>query len=150
MSFWSRLPQALFVAAAVAAVTAHLVIGPLPWPGWEWLPIAGAVSAAFGVNFMLGALIAMSQRGTSPLPWKPTAALASHGVYRFSRNPVYLGDVLLLAGFALWFGIGWLLIAALVSMPLATRLVIRHEEAYLAARFPDEWAAYSARVRRWL
>lgn len=149
-ALFTRLPQALFALVAAGALLVHFFVGPLPWPAWPWLQLFGAVVAAIGVNLMLAAAIAMSQRNTSPMPWQESAALVTHGVYRWSRNPIYLGDVLLVGGLGLWFGVGWLLIGALICIPLANLLVIRHEEAYVAEKFPGDWKLYADRVRRWL
>jgi protein-S-isoprenylcysteine O-methyltransferase Ste14 len=89
-------------------------------------------------------------KGTKPEPWKPSSALVSDGVYRFTRNPMYLGMVLLYAGIALIAG-GPLTAAALVPVFLIFNVyVIAREEAYLERRFGDEYAAYRSHARRWL
>lgn len=139
----------MFLIAAGAAVALHLA-WQMPWPPWQWLSSAGVILVLAGLLLMLWSAIALYRRGTSPLPWVPSNTVVSTGPYRFSRNPIYLGDVLLLAGIGCWLGIGWLVLAAAVSVPVFTRSVVVHEEAYLAERFPEAWAEYSGRVRRWL
>jgi protein-S-isoprenylcysteine O-methyltransferase Ste14 len=85
-------------------------------------------------------------------PRKPheASALVTSGPYRFSRNPMYLADVLLLAAWAAWLANA----AALIGLPLfivyLNRYQIELEERALQARFGAAYAAYRATVRRWL
>jgi protein-S-isoprenylcysteine O-methyltransferase Ste14 len=127
------------------------------WPlGWfEGLPTLprlglGGVLTAAGVALMASAMGLFKKAGTAIPPWEPTTALVTAGVYRFSRNPIYLSVVLIYVGLALLFAWGWallLLVPVLVILQLA---VIRREEAYLERRFGDHYRQYRARVRRWL
>ncbi len=71
------------------------------------------------------------------------------GPYRFSRNPTYLGLVVVLSGVALAFNTAWLLAFAVAEFFLADRQV-RHEESYLESLFGQAYVDYQARVRRWL
>ena len=72
------------------------------------------------------------------------------GLYRISRNPMYLGMLMVLIGIALWLGnpLNIALIGLFVA--LITELQIKPEEARLAEVFGDEYAAYKTRVRRWI
>lgn len=88
--------------------------------------------------------------GTPPEPWKPTTALATGGLYRFSRNPIYLGFALTYAGFAVAMDSPVALGLLLPCLIVIDRFVIAREERYLADRFGAEYAAYKERVRRWL
>lgn len=88
--------------------------------------------------------------GTPPEPWKPTTALATGGLYRFSRNPIYLGFALTYAGFAVAMDSPVALGLLLPCLIVIDRFVIDREERYLAARFGAEYAAYKEKVRRWL
>jgi protein-S-isoprenylcysteine O-methyltransferase Ste14 len=79
-----------------------------------------------------------------------TRALTFEGPYRFTRNPMYLGLALLLAGLA---GIGnalWPLLAVIPVVAIIRTQVIAREETYLENRFGEEYRAYRGRVRRWL
>lgn len=140
------------VAAAVAAsmwgVDALLPVARLLPPGRTWF--AGALLAA-GLWLMLAAVWRLGRAGTTVDPFRPERAscLVTDGVFARSRNPVYLGDVLLLAAWAVWLG-------NLVALPLPALFVawmerwqIPAEEAALRARFGPRYAAYRARVRRW-
>ena len=108
-----------------------------------WIVIAAIVLALWGVaTFWL--------RGTSVLPFKPTAALVRTGPYRFTRNPMYLGMTLAHLGLALAMNTGWALLLLPVAVYLIVRLVIRVEEKYLGRVFGDEYAEFRRRVRRWI
>ncbi|MCH4268466.1 MAG: isoprenylcysteine carboxylmethyltransferase family protein [Brevundimonas sp.] len=88
--------------------------------------------------------------GTPPEPWKPTTALATGGLYRFSRNPIYLGFGLTYIGFAVAMDSPIALAMLLPCLIVIDRFVIAREERYLSARFGAEYEAYQGRVRRWL
>ena len=88
-------------------------------------------------------------RGT-PAPYDPPRALVVQGLYRFTRNPMYLGIVIALLGEAIWTWSGALLLyAALVGLAFHLRVVI-YEEPKLTELFGDEFGEYRGRVRRWL
>lgn len=88
--------------------------------------------------------------GTAPEPWKPTTALVTGGLYRFSRNPIYIGFALIYVGFSLAMD-SWAALAMLLPcLVIIDRAVVLREEAYLARKFGAEWDAYAAKVRRWL
>ena len=83
-------------------------------------------------------------------PWDPPKQLVVVGLYRFTRNPIYIGDLLLVGGWALVTGslwVGWYLVILAIGFHLR---VIFYEERWAARNFPSEWAAYSANVPRWL
>jgi protein-S-isoprenylcysteine O-methyltransferase Ste14 len=96
------------------------------------------------------AVLVMVRAGVDPRPDKPDAAMVEAGPFRVSRNPIYLGFLLAVAGFALRWGDlwGWLALAA--AHLVLDRLVVAKEEAYLATRFGPAYAAYRSRVRRWV
>jgi protein-S-isoprenylcysteine O-methyltransferase Ste14 len=71
-------------------------------------------------------------------------------VYRFSRNPMYVGVLLILIGWTLAFRSRSLLIYTVVVAILFHARVVTNEEPWLARTFPDEWPRYTARVPRWL
>ena len=88
-------------------------------------------------------------RGTLA-PWSPPRTLVTSGLYRYSRNPMYVGVLLILAGWAVGFR-SWPLALYAAGVAVAVHLrVILHEEPFLARAHGDAWTAYRARVRRWL
>ena len=85
-------------------------------------------------------------------PFDPTGSattLATGGIYRVTRNPMYLGALVFFVGFALAMRSGWLLVAVPAIAKALRKLAIEPEEAYLTRRFGEAYLAYCARVRRW-
>ena len=86
----------------------------------------------------------------SPTNIGETSALITGGVFAFTRNPIYVIDALLLLAWAIWLG-QWLnLLMPLVFAWYCTRYQIIPEELMLREKFPEAYADYSSRVRRWL
>ncbi|MFA5902716.1 MAG: isoprenylcysteine carboxylmethyltransferase family protein [Desulfobacula sp.] len=79
-----------------------------------------------------------------------TARIVQNGVFRFSRNPMYLSLLLLLSGIALWRWSMGLMISVPVLYTLILFLAIKPEERYLTRKFGKEYTDYAARVRRWI
>ena len=111
---------------------------------------AGGVICVIGLMLGAAALIAFRKSGNDPEPWKPDAAFVPGGIYRFTRNPMYLGMALVHLGL----GLALDSLGALLMLPLAVllidRLVIAREERHLSARFGPAYEEYRRRVRRWI
>lgn len=138
------IPTAMLLAAWPLGIVAPLAhVGP-------GVRLAGWIVAGLGALLMAWALVQQYRRGTDPNPFGPTSRLVTDGPYRFSRNPVYVADLLLQTGIGLGLDWGWA-IALLPATWLGLRiLVIGHEERYLSRTFGDAYDAYCQRVRRWL
>ena len=110
------------------------------------------VLAAAGIVLALAGVRAFHRVNTTIHPNHPerTSTLVTTGVYRFSRNPMYVGLALVLAGWALW--LANLAAAALVAVFVVymNRFQITPEEQAMAGLFGDRYDAYRASVRRWL
>lgn len=126
----------------------------LPEPGLPWLGEARRYLAfgliALGLVMDAAAVGLFHTLGTRPEPWKPTTALATDGLYRLTRNPMYLGFALIHIGLALALNSLWALAMLMPCLMVVDRAVIAREERYLAARFGAEYDTYRKRVRRWL
>ena len=88
--------------------------------------------------------------GTAVEPWKPSTVLATDGLYRFSRNPIYLGFAITYVGLAIAMDSVLVLVLLIPCLWIVDRFVIQREERYLSAKFGADYDAYRARVRRWL
>ncbi|MFK7838106.1 MAG: isoprenylcysteine carboxylmethyltransferase family protein [Sulfitobacter sp.] len=112
--------------------------------------ILGAVIAAAGVALMLWAIASFRHHQTSVVPHQTPQRLITTGPFARSRNPIYLGDILVLCGAVLWWG-AW---AALVLIPLfgviLQRRFIAPEEARMKQSFGAEFDAYAEKTPRWL
>ncbi len=87
---------------------------------------------------------------TTVNPYQAASTLCTGGPFRFSRNPIYVGDWFVFAGVSLLLATAWPLLFAPLIWLMLHYGVIRHEEAHLEARFGDDYRDYKARVRRWL
>ncbi|MCC6568024.1 MAG: isoprenylcysteine carboxylmethyltransferase family protein, partial [Anaerolineales bacterium] len=110
----------------------------------------GLALAGIGFLFGLLSLYAFTKARTTVNPHGSVKTIVSSGVYRLTRNPIYLGMVLMLIGFPLAFGNVWGIPLAPVFIFLMNKLVIEHEEAYLEKKFGEAYTGYRSRVRRWL
>jgi protein-S-isoprenylcysteine O-methyltransferase Ste14 len=79
-----------------------------------------------------------------------TPEIISSGVYRATRNPMYLGMILLQIGIGIGLANGWILVLIPLVLVIINATAIRHEEAYLEGKFGDTYTAYKASVRRWI
>jgi protein-S-isoprenylcysteine O-methyltransferase Ste14 len=104
------------------------------------------------VGFLLGiaSFIEFRRARTTLDPHGSTKQLVTSGIYRFTRNPIYLGFLLTVIGLPLNSGLYWGIVLAPFYVLLMNRLIIRHEEAYLEKKFGNTFTGYTARVRRWL
>lgn len=137
----------IVVLTVVAAEFVPASTHPLPGQG-----LAAAVLLPAGLAIMFAGALHFRRRRTTLDPRDPakTARIVSDGIYRVSRNPMYLGMALALAGVALWFAsLPGLTLTALFCVWI-NELQIKPEERILLDRFGDEYRDYMGRVRRWL
>ena len=100
---------------------------------------------------LIGAALNLFRRwGTRPEPWQSASALVVTGIYRFTRNPMYLGMAMLALAIASFCQSLGAVLLSLLAAALIDRFVIRREEAYLERRFCGEYLTYKQQVRRWL
>lgn len=144
-------PLALAVAFALAM---WLAAAQAPTLAFE-LPahrVAAALVASLGAALVLVAGLGFRRAGTTVNPTKPqaTTSVVDTGVYRISRNPMYVGFLLVLAGWAAYLShvLPFLFLPAYVGY--MNRFQIAPEERMLAARFGTGYEHYLRRVRRWL
>jgi protein-S-isoprenylcysteine O-methyltransferase Ste14 len=116
----------------------------------NWASIAGLVLVFTGLALDVLAMREMRRRRANILPHRAATALVTSGPFTLSRNPIYLGNTLLLTGAAFLFGSLWLLLTTAASCVAITHLAIRREEGHMAARFGDAWADYAKRTPRWI
>jgi protein-S-isoprenylcysteine O-methyltransferase Ste14 len=120
---------------------------PLPALGRYGLAI---VLFTVGFALMAAAFGLFRATGQDPKPWLTTPRIIATGVYRFTRNPMYLSMGLLQAAIGVALANGWVVLLVPVSWFVIHRIAIRHEEAYLERKFGSAYTDYKASVRRWL
>lgn len=145
-----KIPPVLVLAAA--AVLMRLLVWLLPFAPLHtplWLAVLPAVSGAVVIACGIRAF-AKAQTTLNPMDPEQSGGIVSDGIYRFSRNPMYLGMVLMLSGCALWLGYAaaWVGVAGFAAY--IGHFQIIPEERALAAKFGAEYAAYCRKTRRWL
>ena len=124
------------------------------YPGLRFTGLAGQIIG--GAAILVGLLLLVianglfTRAGTDVIPFRNVSTLVTHGVYHYSRNPMYLGMVLVLAGCAVTVGAVTALAVPVLFALIIDRRFIRAEEQMLRELFPEEYAAYCARVRRWV
>ena len=147
-----KIPPALvfaLFAGAMWILASHCPAAALPVP-WR-LPLAALLSAT---GLMAGAagVLAFLRARTTVHPGRPehASALVTTGIYRFTRNPMYLGLLLMLAGWALALANGWAMLLLPVFVAYMNRFQIRPEEDALRKKFGAAFDAYAGSVRRCL
>lgn len=123
--------------------------GALPTGGWLQ-PVAGYLLLATGIVMVLASSRCFVRHGTCIIPFQKPTKLIQDGLYRFSRNPLYLGEVVMLIGLTLLFGSLWTLLPIAIFALLVTVLFILPEERLLKEEFGQEYESYRRRVRRWI
>jgi protein-S-isoprenylcysteine O-methyltransferase Ste14 len=144
-------PPFIFLGFLLAALAADRLLLRVPTglPS-EFRIVAGVLLAGVAGALLVTALRGFRRSGTNPEPWRPSTAIVTTGIYRFTRNPMYLGMTLayLALALALDSGVALVLLAPLLATVQVG--VIQREERYLEAKFGESYRAYLSQVRRWL
>ncbi len=145
-------PPMIYIAAAALAVLLHWLV-PLPWlpdPLREFLFAVGWLVVAGAVAIDVAAMRAMRRARTTIMPHKGANHMVTGGPFSFTRNPIYLGNTMLMVGIGLIAGIAWFVLLAPVAALATTKLAIAREERHLEARFGKKYRDYAKKVRRWI
>ncbi len=111
--------------------------------------VLGAALTAAGAAVAIAGERGFKRAGTNAPPWKPALTLVTGGIYRWVRNPMYVGLGLILAGLGIALQSEWTLLL-LVPFALVMHFgVVRREERYLEAKFGDAYRAYMSKVPRY-
>lgn len=146
--FFKALLAFLILPCMVAGVAPTIIINIDPWriEGYR----IGVLALGAGSVFLLRCVWDFYETGKGTLaPWSPPRHLVTVRLYRFVRNPMYVGILTIIAGLTVRFGsplLGgyWLLLATVIHLR-----VILNEEPWLKSQFGDEWVRYSEKVPRW-
>jgi protein-S-isoprenylcysteine O-methyltransferase Ste14 len=151
MDILKTLLFTVLVPGTVAGLVPMWLRGGWPLRGSPSSAIAGAVILALGVAIYLWCAwdFATAGHGT-PSPTHPPRALVERGLYRHSRNPMYVGVLLAVLGQAVWALSGSVGIYALALAAMFHLRVVMFEEPVLRRSFGASYERYTARVPRWL
>ena len=118
--------------------------------GPVWADLLGGILVGAGLLLMLLAVVEFYKRKTTIIPRRESSAFVQSGIYRRTRNPIYLGDALVLAGLIL----RWDAVLSLPLIPIFIWVIekrfIQGEEKHLRRKYRVQWATYERKVRRWL
>jgi protein-S-isoprenylcysteine O-methyltransferase Ste14 len=147
-----KIPPPVVALAVGAAMWLVSQYAAFDGSALAWRLGAALAIAAIGAAFDVAGIVAFRRAKTTVNPMKPenSAALVSSGVYRITRNPMYVGMAFILLAWAVYLASPWALLGPLAFAAYITRFQIKPEERVLAARFGAEFESYQARVRRWL
>lgn len=145
-------PPAVSVFTPVAAIALEWLVplGLLPAAGTLICVVPGVLLLGAAGWLAVSGTRAFQAAGTHVDPKQPVLKLVRSGPYRFSRNPMYLGMVVLQLGLALTFSLDWAVLGAAVVFGLLHFGVVLQEEAYLTDMFGADYQAFLAQTRRWL
>jgi protein-S-isoprenylcysteine O-methyltransferase Ste14 len=112
------------------------------------LPL-GVMLVAAGIAMMVSGRHALTSNGTNVPPSLPTLVLVDSGIYRWTRNPLYVGGCLAMFGIAFLCALDWLPLIFPLSLAVLHFGIIRREERYLARKFGGQYLSYASRVPRY-
>ncbi|HAK45413.1 MAG TPA: isoprenylcysteine carboxyl methyltransferase [Spirochaeta sp.] len=143
------LAAVLILPLSAAGLIPALILVLDPWRQPVFLPgiivlIPGIVITGICIRDFY------TQGGGTLAPWDPPEYLVVTGLYRFCRNPMYIGVLLLIIGLSLLFSSPLLLLYGVAAAAAFHLRVVKYEEPKLMAAFGQKWVLYSAMVNRWL
>lgn len=143
------LPPTYFLVSLIVMLLLHFFL-----PVRSYLPfpygVVGVLPLAMGVYLNLAADRLFKIRETTVKPFEESTHLVEEFPFSFTRNPMYLGMVMILFGAGVLLGTVGALIPVVLFLVIIDRGFIRAEERMLSATFGATWEDYSSRVRRWL
>ena len=143
------MPPTWLLVAMIAMLALHFLL-PLAWiipPFWN---LTGLILIASGLILNLSADKAFHQVQTTVKPFEESSNLVTNGVFRISRNPMYLGFVLILTGVAIFLRTLSLYFVIFAFVVILDKIYVRVEERMLAEKFGSSWKHYQSVTRRWL
>ena len=147
-----EIAEAVFGIPFLVSVALHFIV-PISLPQGilrQVLIPVGIVFIIIGIGLVVLARRQFAHFQQPTDPGHPTTKVIKTGMFAISRNPLYLGSVLVLMGIALALNVLWALVMLLLSIILCHYILIIPEEQYLAEKFGDEYKEYAASVHRWL
>ena len=147
-----RFPPPLIPLLVLAVgVAIQWIVGPLLAMPWDLLRyVLGVGLFALGTGLLVAAGRLFQQTGQDPKPWESSPEIIASGIYRYTRNPMYLGMGVIQAALGVLLANAWVVALVPVSWLIIYVIAIRHEEAYLAGKFGQTYLDYKSSVRRWL
>ena len=151
----NRLPwPPMILIATVVAAWALNTVAPISFANTALNTTAlywfGTAVVGIALSLDVAAMLTMYRARTNILPHRAAGKLVTTGPFAFSRNPIYLGNTLVLMGLGLRWSNAWLLLLAIIPTFAVTQLAIRREEQHLEALFGEDYRHYTDQVQRWI
>ncbi|MEX2213116.1 MAG: isoprenylcysteine carboxylmethyltransferase family protein [Phycisphaeraceae bacterium] len=145
-----RILPPFYFLLAVAIMVAMRVWWPgYQWLDWPWTGI-GIVVGLTGFSITMFCVLSFTKAGTTVRPFEHSEVLVTDGLYRHSRNPMYVGLVTMLTGVAVGLGsVTSLIIPPLFAVWMTIGFIVK-EEKMLAERFGEQYETFRKSVRRWI
>lgn len=147
-------PPLIFGVPLVLGLIFHEFVGDIEikqiWLPWAVRAFGGASFVVLGAVFIALALLRFRAADTPPEPWEETTALVTDGIYRVTRNPMYVGMALMFFGITVIAGSVVMLVLLIPTVIVVDRYVIDREEAYLTRKFGEPYEELLRTSRRWL
>lgn len=144
-------PPLIFVATYLAGLAINTV-APLRIGRFDGGPVTMVAPAIVGIGtlLVLAGVLSLAVARTAIIPHHEVRTVVTTGIYRHTRNPIYLGFLVAYLGTALWRGDVWPLFTLPFGLGLLKHYVIDLEEAHLQRKFGRPYEEYQRRVRRWI
>jgi len=141
-------PPLLLVGSTLAAIVFNIYV-PMPLE-FSGVRTAGIVLIVLALGIDLWAMRTLHEAHTTMLPNRGSSHLVTHGPFGYSRNPIYVSNMLLMIGMGCFSMNAWFLLLVPIDGLLTHFLAIRREENHLIAKFGYQFEAYCRKVRRWI
>ena len=116
-----------------------------------WLQLGSGIAfIVAGVLLIRSSMQSIDRAGTTYDPYAASTALVTSGIYRYTRNPGYLGLAVIQIGLALMIDSPWIVATTIVAIVITSQFVIKLEEEKLGRAFGQEYQDYRSTVRRWI
>ena len=142
-------PPLIYLTATIVGLIIDFTY-PVPLMPLLHQLVIGGIVIVVGTLFIRASMTSMGRGGTTYSPYSASTALVTSGIYRYTRNPGYLGLAIFQLGVALVVDSPWVALTAFIAVFVVDQFVIRLEEQKLVDTFGQQYDAYRARVRRWL
>ena len=146
------LPPIITVAAIIVCflLDRFLPVGWQPEQVTLLMRGSGVMIIVLAIALDVWAFATFRKHQANMMPHKAASRVLMSGPFAHSRNPIYLANVLLVAGLGFAFGSRWFLLGAIGVYFLLLHFAIKREEAHMEANFPTTWPNYKKLVRRWI
>lgn len=143
-------PPPLIFGVAFLAGLAIDFFYPVPTMSMPIQIVLGTIAVISGMSLIRSSMKSIGGAGTTYDPYSASTALVTSGVYRYTRNPGYLGLAVILFGLALMIDSPWIGLCTIAAVIVMSQYVIKLEEDKLRRTFGEEYELYLTQVRRWI